>query len=200
VAVPTIVVLRDVSTDGLFVGLTFLVLTFPGSALGFIILPKVFAYYEAIRSNSHQRSHQSRRQKSNRGSVTGVRGSVFVTGLQPSTPPPYTIDSKSGQGSENANTHMDATPNSSCVVGFHSDVETQTAELSSGIQQQEEPSSASHVDTTSNPTTIESPTANSDEAGVSRDYPPEASQPQQPSTKLNNSGSDEISESQLPAP
>jgi hypothetical protein len=88
-----------------------------------------------------------------------------------------------------------ATPNTSCVVGFHSGAEKQPAELSPGIQQQQEqePNSASLVDTNSNPTTIEAPTANSDEAGVSHDYPPAASQPEQASSKLNSSGSDDSS-------
>jgi hypothetical protein len=132
----------------------------------------------------------------------GPEHTVFVTGLQPS---PHRIESNSGQGKRKCQYPLGATPNSSCVVGLHSGTETQTAEMSSGIQQQQhEPKSVSFEDSNSNPTNSESPTANSDEAGVSNDYPPVASQPEQASSKLKSSGSDDRSgsdeiSSQLPA-
>jgi hypothetical protein len=49
VAVPTIEVLRESSTDGKYIGFAILLWSFPSSTLGFIILPKVVAYYRAVR-------------------------------------------------------------------------------------------------------------------------------------------------------
>jgi hypothetical protein len=82
VAVPTIVILRDVSTDGRYLGLMFLVLAFPLSALGFIMVPKVSAYYEAINSRTMSR----------RGDA---KGSVWVSGLNVN---PYATDSRKTTG------------------------------------------------------------------------------------------------------
>jgi gamma-aminobutyric acid type B receptor len=75
VAVPTIVVLKDVSADGRYIGLAFLIWSFPAAALGFIILPKVVAYYRAIRGND-------RNNVPKRGNATGT---VHVTGLTTSS-------------------------------------------------------------------------------------------------------------------
>jgi hypothetical protein len=97
VAVPTMTILRDESSDGRYLGFMFLILTFPMSALGFIILPKVFAYYEAIRARS-----SDARPKLKRGDT---RGNVRISGLPAS---PYTMDSNMrvaadvGSGSPNA--------------------------------------------------------------------------------------------------
>ena len=69
VAVPTIEVLRESSTDGKYIGFAFLLWTFPSSTLGFIILPKVAAYYRALRGDKN-------------GPKRGVaKGTVQVTGL-----------------------------------------------------------------------------------------------------------------------
>jgi hypothetical protein len=75
VAVPTIVVLTDVSADGRYIGFAFLVWSFPATALGFIILPKVVAYYRAIRGNERNNAPK-------RGNVNGT---VHVTGLTTSS-------------------------------------------------------------------------------------------------------------------
>jgi hypothetical protein len=75
VAVPTSDVLRDVSTDGRYIGFVFILWSFPASALSFIILPKVAAYYRAIRGNDPSRVHK-------RGDS---KGAVRVSGL-PSIP------------------------------------------------------------------------------------------------------------------
>jgi hypothetical protein len=156
VTVPTIIILRDVSTDGLFIILMFLVLTFPSSALGFIIVPKVFAYNEATRSASNASRHKSKR--------GDARGSVWVTGLQET---PYEIDRKSSNTAPTGALH-----NSSYPVESHtsSGIETQPVELSTGMQTQQHPSSASIVDEINCPAFEPTPTANSDnsdEAGVS---------------------------------
>jgi hypothetical protein len=175
VAVPTIIILRDVSTDGLFIILMFLVLTFPSSALGFIIVPKVFAYNEAVRSANSTASHKSKR--------GDARGSVWITGLQET---PIAMDKKSGNTTPTGVLHTD-----SCLVESQtSGTDTRPAELSPGIQQH--PSSASVVDNSNCPTT----TTSSDEAGVSNGLLlADASQPQQASSELQSKGIDEMSAS-----
>jgi hypothetical protein len=59
VAVPTITILRDVSTDGRYLGFMFLVLAFPMSALAFVMAPKVFSYYEAIDQRNAMQNRQA---------------------------------------------------------------------------------------------------------------------------------------------
>jgi hypothetical protein len=76
VAVPTITVLRDVSTDGKYIGFVFMLWSFPASALVFIILPKVVAHFRAIRGNDLNRVPK-------RGDA---RGSVWVSGLAANSP------------------------------------------------------------------------------------------------------------------
>jgi hypothetical protein len=69
VAVPTIFVLRESSAEGKYIGFAILLWSFPSSTLGFIILPKVVAYYRALRGHDLQPKR-------------GVAiGSVQVTGL-----------------------------------------------------------------------------------------------------------------------
>jgi hypothetical protein len=75
VAVPTIAVLLELSADGRYIGFAFLVWSFPSTALGFIILPKVVAYYRAIRGND--RNNVPKRGNAN--------GTVHVTGLTTTT-------------------------------------------------------------------------------------------------------------------
>jgi hypothetical protein len=117
VAVPTIVILRDVSTDGRYLGLIFLVLAFPMSALGFIMVPKVSAYYEAVNSRTASR----------RG---GAKGSVFVSGLNGS---PYVTDSSKTAGarlgSDNRITETPTPQVSTGLVETHSSSEVPTTEL-----------------------------------------------------------------------
>jgi len=48
VAVPTVILLRDVSTNGRYLGLTFIFWIFPMSTLSLIMVPKVSAYRKAI--------------------------------------------------------------------------------------------------------------------------------------------------------
>jgi hypothetical protein len=108
VAVPTITILRDVSTDGRYLGFMFLVLAFPMSALAFVMAPKVFSYYEAIRSKK-----RNAKQASKRGDA---KGSVWISGLPAS---PYPIDSNMGVaapfGRDTLNT-VSRTPEASSVV------------------------------------------------------------------------------------
>jgi hypothetical protein len=70
VAVPTIEVLRESSTDGKYIGFAILLWSFPSSTLGFIILPKVVAYYRAVRG-----------QELNSVPKRGIAKGVHVTGL-----------------------------------------------------------------------------------------------------------------------
>jgi hypothetical protein len=84
VAVPTIAILRDVSTDGRYLGLMFLVLAFPMSALGCIMVPKVLAYRESF----------NLRPVSRRGDHI-AKGSVRVSGLNEN---PYATDSRKEVG------------------------------------------------------------------------------------------------------
>lgn len=199
VAVPTLIILRDVSTDGLFIILMFLVLTFPSSALGFIIVPKVFAYNEAIRSANNPSSRKS--------SVRGnAKGSVLVTGLRETPAPSYANDFNSGisgitsspgtphNSSFQVESHTSGTPHNLQVESHTSGTDAQPADLPSGMQEEEEeqkqqPSSASVVNN-SNPGDCE-------EACVQSSLPL-ASQPQQASTELNSRGIDDISAAQLP--
>jgi hypothetical protein len=124
VAVPTITILRDVSTDGRYLGLMFLVLAFPMSALGFIMLPKVSSYYEAVNS----------RVVSRRGNA---KGSVWVSGLNGN---PYAPDSRkevgARLGSAALNTETPTSQDSTAVVEPHSSSEIPSTELP---QVQEEP-------------------------------------------------------------
>jgi hypothetical protein len=75
-------ILRDESSNGRYLGFMFLILTFPMSALGFIMLPKVSAYYEA----SIRARNSNPRQTVKRGDA---RGSVHISGLYGN---PYAID------------------------------------------------------------------------------------------------------------
>jgi hypothetical protein len=115
VAVPTITILRDVSTDGRYLGLMFLVLAFPMSALGFIMVPKVSAYYEAVNS----------RPVSRRGDA---KGSVLVSGLNGN---PYTTDSRKQVGARlnSLNTETPNSQDSSAVVEPHSSPVVPSTEL-----------------------------------------------------------------------
>jgi hypothetical protein len=68
VAAPTVIVLRDVSTDGRYLGSTFLLWIYPMSALALIIFPKYLAY------RRHERGIV---EQPKRGELVGVR----VSGL-----------------------------------------------------------------------------------------------------------------------
>jgi hypothetical protein len=110
VAVPTIVILRDVSTDGRYLGLIFLVLAFPMSALVFIMVPKVSAHYEAVNSKT----------TSKRGNA---KGAVYVSGLN---------DSKTAGarlGSDNLYTETPTPQASIALVETHSSSEVSSTEL-----------------------------------------------------------------------
>ncbi|CAB9516932.1 Gamma-aminobutyric acid (GABA) B receptor [Seminavis robusta] len=72
VAIPLVIILRDVSTDGKYIGHLFLLWSMPMSTLGFIMLPKVVAQYMA----SHGMSQSTRVRGSGGG---GVR----VSGMNP---------------------------------------------------------------------------------------------------------------------
>jgi hypothetical protein len=157
----------------------FLVLTFPSSALGFIIVPKVFAYNESIRSTS-----DASRRKSKRGDA---RGSVWITGLQET---PQEIDGRSGDTAPTGALRTSSYP----VESHSSGTETQPSELSTTIPTQRHPSSANvtfEVTTTAN-------SENSDEASASNGLAL-ASQPQQAGSELKIRGIDEMSASQLPS-
>jgi hypothetical protein len=102
-------ILRDESSNGRYLGFMFLILTFPMSALGFIMLPKVSAYYEA----SIRARNSNPRQTVKRGDA---RGSVHISGLYGN---PYAIDNNTrvaaGVGSEALNT-VTGTPQVSGLV------------------------------------------------------------------------------------
>jgi hypothetical protein len=123
-AVPTITILRDVSTDGRYLGLMFLVLAFPMSALGFTMLPKVSSYYEAVNSRTVSR----------RGDA---KGSVWVSGLNGN---PYATDSRKEVGIRLGraalNTETPTSQDSTAIVEPHTSSEIPSTELP---QVQEEP-------------------------------------------------------------
>jgi len=66
VAVPTVILLRDISTNGRYLGLTFIFWIFPMSTLSLIMVPKVSAYRKAISGRTEIGSLQ-------RGASCGVR-------------------------------------------------------------------------------------------------------------------------------
>jgi hypothetical protein len=72
VAVPMIIVLRDVSTDARYIGFILLVWTFPMSTLLLIFVPKFLAHYHATHGNGNVR------RKSKRGEVQGIRVSGLI--------------------------------------------------------------------------------------------------------------------------
>ena len=76
-AAPMFALLRDVSTDGRYVGFVLLIWTFPMSTLGLIIGPKIGAFRRARRGNVPDR-------RKKRGSSSGK---VHVSGvIVPRTP------------------------------------------------------------------------------------------------------------------
>jgi hypothetical protein len=117
VAVPTITILRDVSTDGRYLGLMFLVLAFPMSALGFVMVPKVSSYYEAVNS----------RLVSRRGDA---KGSVWVSGLNGN---PYATNTREEVGAQLGiaalNTETPTSQDSTAVVEPHTSSEVPSTEL-----------------------------------------------------------------------
>jgi hypothetical protein len=72
VAVPMIIVLRDVSTDARYIGFILLIWTFPMSTLLLIFVPKVVAHYEATHGSGDVQH------KSKRGEVQGIRVSGLI--------------------------------------------------------------------------------------------------------------------------
>lgn len=77
VSLPTMIVLREVSIDSRYLGFVFMLWTFPMSALGFIIVPKVVAFHQAIRGNGARRGKRGE----------SVVGNIRVSGLNPPIPP-----------------------------------------------------------------------------------------------------------------
>jgi len=76
-AAPMFALLRDVSTDGRYVGYVILIWTFPMSALGLIIGPKVIAFRQGRRDTAPN-------WRDTRGSTLGR---VHVSGMaEPKTP------------------------------------------------------------------------------------------------------------------
>jgi hypothetical protein len=73
VAVPVAIILRGVSTNGRYIGLTFMFWTFPVTTLSLIVLPKYIAYRRAVRGVDTG-SHLKR----------GERAGTKVTGLSSS--------------------------------------------------------------------------------------------------------------------
>ena len=73
VAIPLVVVLRDITTDGRYIGLLVLLWSMPMSTILLIMLPKVVAHYKGAQGMSHSERV--------RGSSVGVR----VTGVPGST-------------------------------------------------------------------------------------------------------------------
>jgi gamma-aminobutyric acid type B receptor len=71
IAVPMIIVLRDVSTDARYVGFILLIWTFPMSTLLLMFVPKFLAHYKATHGSGDVQY------KSKRGEVQGIR----VSGL-----------------------------------------------------------------------------------------------------------------------
>lgn len=81
VSIPLLVLLRDVSTNGRYLGYVIMLWTFPMSALAFIILPKYRAYRQAIRGpvnnvRSSRRGEQAGVRVSGISSTVAVRSSV----------------------------------------------------------------------------------------------------------------------------
>jgi hypothetical protein len=72
VAVPMIIVLRDVSTDARYIGFILLIWTFPMSTLLLIFVPKVVAHYEVTHGSGDVQ------RKSKRGEVQGIRVSGLI--------------------------------------------------------------------------------------------------------------------------
>jgi hypothetical protein len=72
VAVPMIIVLRDVSTDARYIGFILVIWTFPMSTLLLIFVPKVVAHYEATHGNPVAE------RVSKRGEVRGIRVSGLI--------------------------------------------------------------------------------------------------------------------------
>jgi len=70
VAVPTIVILQDISANGRYLGMTIILWVFPMSTLVLILGPKVFAYYRALNGGQEIRSKRGERIGSTR--VTGI--------------------------------------------------------------------------------------------------------------------------------
>lgn len=64
VAIPLVVILRGVSTEGRYMGLILLIWTFPASTVTFIMFPKYKAYFDSVRG-PHGRT--------TRGSAAGVK-------------------------------------------------------------------------------------------------------------------------------
>jgi hypothetical protein len=76
-AVPVIIILRGVSTDGKYLGMVVIVWSLPMSTLGLIMVPKYLAYW---------RIEHSTNDKSKRGETVGIR----VSGLTDTTAVPST--------------------------------------------------------------------------------------------------------------
>lgn len=72
VAVPMIILLRDVSRDARYIGFILLVWTFPMSTLLLIFVPKVIAHYQATHGSGDVQ------RKSKRGEVQGIRVSGLI--------------------------------------------------------------------------------------------------------------------------
>jgi hypothetical protein len=86
-AVPTIALLRDVSTEGRYIGFVLLMWTFPMSTLLLIVGPKYLAFRRARAESSGGRRKQTTRGHSHRGvHVSGLIASGDTANLQP-TPP-----------------------------------------------------------------------------------------------------------------
>jgi 7 transmembrane sweet-taste receptor of 3 GCPR len=86
-AVPIIALIRDVSTDGRYLGLVVIFWTFPMSTLALIILPKVRAHWVAV--------HRPQPQKSKRGESVGVKISGLAGSQAPLRPSESTPQSES---------------------------------------------------------------------------------------------------------
>lgn len=130
IAVPTITVLRDVSTDGRYLGFMFMLLTFPCSALGFVMIPKVLAHRRA--------THGGATAGSKRGQSSG---GVHVSGLMPAVP--NGRSSSALDASFNASQSQRSPPTSSMVAESHSHYES--APLTADIATK--PEVQSNVDT-----------------------------------------------------
>ena len=78
VAIPVVVILRDVSTEGRYMGLVLLIWTFPMSTVILIMGPKFVAYFRATGTSisGNSRTRKSRGPSQGRVQISGLSGEI----------------------------------------------------------------------------------------------------------------------------
>ena len=100
VAIPLVIVLRDVSTDGRYIGLLVLLWSMPMSTILLIMLPKVVAHHRG----AHGMSQSERVRGSSVGvRVTGVNGSRVDSAIGASVASRRTSDERRRSSSDGPN-------------------------------------------------------------------------------------------------